>query len=634
MAVDGVRLSASAREAAATGWSGAAAPMIGYALTLLGTATAPVAVAWLTKLVIDGLTGAASLSELLGLAAGLAGTGVAAAILPHASRYLGSQIGRAMAATTTDRLFAATARFPGLRPFEDPRFLDRLRLAQEGTSRADGIVTEAFGLVRSAVTVIGFVGSLLVISPAMTLIVLCAAVPALVAQLKLSRRRTTLMWEIGPAERRQLFYSTLLSTIEAAKEIRLFNLGGFLRGRLMAELSTAQAGKRRMDRKELSAEGALALLSAVVAGGGLVWAIAAARTGTLTVGDVSMFTVAVVAVQGGLDTLVNGIAITDHNLRLFGHYVAVLRAEPDLVVPADPAPLPPLPPLRRGIELRDVWFRYSDDHPWILRGVDLFIPYGAAVALVGLNGAGKSTLVKLLCRFYDPSRGAILWDGADLRDVRPEALRERISGVFQDHMAYDFSARDNIGVGDVDARDDLDRIRAAARMAGVDELLAALPRGYDTLLTRMFASEEDREDSSTGVVLSGGQWQRTALARAFLRDGRDLMILDEPSSGLDPEAEADVHARMRHHRAGQTSLLISHRLNTVRDADLIVVLKDGAVAERGSHDELMAVDGTYARLFRLQARGYHETAPSDTAPSEPEARKEVKTECWTSSSTG
>jgi ATP-binding cassette subfamily B protein len=631
MTVDGARLSASAREAAAIGWSSAAVPMIGYALTLLGTATAPIAAAWLTKLVIDGLTGTASLAELLGLAAGLAGTGVAAAILPHCSRYLGSQIGRAMVAVTTDRLFAATARFPGLRPFEDPPFLDRLRLAQEGTSRADGIVTEAFGLVRSAVSVIGFVGSVLVISPAMALIVLCAAVPALVAQLKLSRQRTTMMWEIGPAERRQFFYGTLLSTIEAAKEIRLFNLGGFLRRRLMAELSTAHASKRRMDRRELSAEGALALLSAVVTGGGLVWAIAAARTGTLTVGDVSMFTVAVVAVQGALDTLVNGIAMTQHNLRLFGHYVAVIRAEPDLALPADPAPLPPL---RRGIELRDVWFRYSDDHPWILRGVDLFIPYGAAVALVGLNGAGKSTLVKLLCRFYDPSRGAILWDGADLRDVRPEALRERISGVFQDHMAYDFSARDNIGVGDVGARDDLSRIRAAARRAGVDELLTSLPRGYDTLLTRMFASEQDREDPSTGVVLSGGQWQRTALARAFLRDGRDLMILDEPSSGLDPEAEADVHARMRDHRAGQTSLLISHRLNTVRDADLIVVLKDGVVAERGGHDDLMAVDGAYARLFRLQARGYHGTPSRESAPGEPEERKEVKTECWTSSSTG
>ncbi|MEQ4724873.1 hypothetical protein [Nonomuraea sp. B19D2] len=183
-----MRLTASACEAAATGWSSAAVPMIGYAFTLLGMATTPVAVAWLTKLVIDGLTGTASLSELLGLAAGLAGTGVVAATLPHASRYLGGQIGRAIAVTTTDRLFAATARFPGLRPFEDPRFLDRLRLAQEGTSRADGIVTEAFGLVRSAVTVIGFVGSVLVISPAMTLIVLCAAVPALIAQLKLSRR--------------------------------------------------------------------------------------------------------------------------------------------------------------------------------------------------------------------------------------------------------------------------------------------------------------------------------------------------------------------------------------------------------------------------------------------------------------
>nr|SBO98650.1 ABC transporter, ATP-binding protein [Nonomuraea gerenzanensis] len=606
-----MRLTTCAREAAATAWSGAAWPMTGYAITLLASAAAPVATAWLTKLVIDGLTGTASLAELLGLAAGLAGTGVAAAILPHCSRYLGNQLGRAMAATTTDRLFAATARFPGLRPFEDPPFLDRLRLAQDGTSRADGIVTEAFGLLRSAVGVLGFLGAVLVISPVMAAVVVCAAVPALVAQLRLSRRRTAMMWEIGPAERRQLFYGSLLSTIEAAKEIRLFDLGGFLRGRLMAELATAHASKRRMDRAELSAEGALALLSAVVAGGGLVWAIAAARAGTLTAGDVSMFAVAVVAVQGGLDTLVNGIALSHLNLRLFGHYVAVVRAEPDLAVPAEPVPLPPL---RRGIELRDVWFRYSDEHPWILRGVDLLLPYGAAVALVGLNGAGKSTLVKLLCRFYDPSRGTILWDGVDLRDVRPEALRERISGVFQDHMTYDLSARDNIGVGDLAARDDLGRIRAAAQRAGVDELLAALPRGYDTLLTRLFISEQDREDAATGVVLSGGQWQRTALARAFLRDGRDLMILDEPSSGLDPEAEAEVHARMREHRAGRTSLLISHRLNTVRDADLIVVMRDGVVAERGGHDDLMAVDGTYARLFRLQARGYHGTDSRETAP--------------------
>ncbi|MEV4252008.1 ABC transporter ATP-binding protein, partial [Spirillospora sp. NPDC049652] len=263
------------------------------------------------------------------------------------------------------------------------------------------------------------------------------------------------------------------------------------------------------------------------------------------------------------------------------------------------------PPLRRGIEFRDVWFRYGDDLPWVLRGLDLTIPHGRAVALVGLNGAGKSTLVKLLCRMYDPVRGRILWDGEDIRDIPPEKLRDRVSAVFQDHMNYEMSARDNIAVGDLTALDDPSRLERAARRAGVHDRLAALPKGYDTPLTRMFALDGDG-DATSGVVLSGGQWQRLALARALVREDRDLMILDEPSSGLDPEAEHEVHTLMREHRRGGTSLLISHRLSAVRDADRVVVLEDGRITEQGTHDSLLEADGGYARLFRLQASGYQE----------------------------
>jgi ATP-binding cassette subfamily B protein len=290
---------------------------------------------------------------------------------------------------------------------------------------------------------------------------------------------------------------------------------------------------------------------------------------------------------------------------MLDHYVAVTQAGPDLPIPADPRPLPRL---SQGIRFTNVWFRYSDDHPWILRGLDLFIPAGKAVAIVGLNGAGKSTLVKLLCRFYDPERGSITWDGVDLRLVRPEDLRQRLTGVFQDHMSYDMSAADNISIGFVAAREDEARIRGAAQRAGIDDKLSSLPRGYDTLLSRMFFSEEDRDDPETGVQLSGGQWQRTALARAMFRGYRDLMILDEPSASLDPEAEADMHARIRRQRDGATSVLISHRLNTVRDADHIIVLEHGTIVESGPHHELMAAGGRYAGLFRLQAQGYAEAA--------------------------
>ena len=216
-------------------------------------------------------------------------------------------------------------------------------------------------------------------------------------------------------------------------------------------------------------------------------------------------------------------------------------------------------------------------------------------------------LVKLLCRFYDPTKGAILWDGVDIREADIGALRRGIGAVFQDFVEYDMTAAENIALSDVDGRTDLDRIVSAARQAGIHDKLATLPLGYDRLLTRMFFLEEDQDDPSTGVVLSGGQWQRLALARAFFRAKRDLMILDEPSAGLDAQAEQEIHAAVRRHAASRTCLLISHRLNAIRDADRVVVLADGRVTEQGDHDELMAAGSEYARLFTMQASGYQTT---------------------------
>lgn len=594
-------LAAAARASGATAWRAAPWSLAGYVLLMAAEGLAPVAVAWLTKLVIDGLVGSAPAAELVAVALALAGVGLLAAVLPHGSRFLAGQVERSFLAATSDQLFTVVGALPGLRRFEDPRFLDRLRLAQEGAASGGVMVIGVFQVGRSMITLVGFVGTLLVVSPVMTGVVLASAVPALLAHLRLSRRRAEMVWQVSPTERRQLFYQTLLSTVEAAKEIRLFGSAGFLRGRMMTHLRAANTARRRMDQRELTTEGVLAVLGAATAGGGLVWAITAAHAGALTVGDIALFIAAVAGVLGGLQTLVQSIADVHHGLLLFDHHLAVVRGEPDLALAVAPRRLPPL---RRGIALRDVWFRYSDEHPWVLRGVTLEIPADTAVAIVGLNGAGKSTLVKLLCRLYDPCHGTIHWDDVDLREVRPEELRARISGVFQDHMAYDLSARENVAIGDIASGDEPVRVRRAAGLAGVDRVLRALPRGYETPLTRMFFGEEDKSDPTTGVVLSGGQWQRVALARAFFRDGRDLMIMDEPSAGLDPRAEAEVHARMRRYRAGRTSLLISHRLNTVRDADTLVVIEDGLVVEQGSHDSLMREDGRYARMFRTQASGY------------------------------
>jgi ATP-binding cassette subfamily B protein len=578
--------------------------IVGELLMAVLTAVFPVVTAWLTKLVIDALVkgGPGGLEPLVWLACGLMGAGLGLALLPRVSVLVQQESGRAVARRVQDQLYRAVEGFAGLARFETPGFLDRLRLAQlMGAQSPAVLVQHCIGLAGGAITAIGFVGSLAVISPVMAVVVVVAAVPALVAQLRLSRRRAGMMWTLGPVERREYFFATLLSDVQAAKEIRLFGSGRFLRGRMMAERRTADAERRRMDVRDLLTQGGLVVLSAAVAGAGLLWAIVNAYRGVITAGDVTMQVAAIAGVQGALTMLTMSLAGAHSQLLLFEHVLAVVEAGPDLPVAAHPVPALAL---KRGIELRDVWFRYSDAHPWALAGVNLFLPAGEAVALVGRNGAGKSTLVKLLCRLYDPTKGEILWDGVDLRDMELTELRRRIGVVFQDFMHYDLTAAENIALGDIDALGDQERIMAAARLAGIHDTVERLPNGYDTLLSRIFGSEKDEGDPDTGVVLSGGQWQRLALARAFLRDKRDLLILDEPSSGLDAVAEHEVHTRLREHRRRRTSVLISHRLGAVRGADQIVVIDDGAIAEQGTHEQLIAADGLYAELFRLQASGY------------------------------
>ncbi|WP_412543949.1 ABC transporter ATP-binding protein [Longispora sp. K20-0274] len=585
-------------------WRSGPVLAVGYAAVTVLAGVVPVAAAWCTKLLLDRLAapGATGWSGLAPVAVVLAAAGLLGGLLPVAGRYLRARIDRSVSALAMDRLFRAVNRMAGLAGLENPVFRDRLRLAQQaGRSGASRLVDDGLGVAQSALTLAGFLGTLLVVNPWMAAVVVLAAVPALFAQVRMSRARAGVLWEIAPAERREFFYAELLSSLAAAKELRLLGLGDLFRRRMLAEMAVGHAAVEAQERREARTQGALAGLTAAVAGGGLLWAVWLAAAGRQSVGDVSVFVAAVAGVQLTLHGVTQRIAMAHHALLLFGHFRELETTGPDLPEAVEPRPVPAL---RTGIELRDVWFRYAEDQPWVLRGVDLFIPSGRAVALVGLNGAGKSTLVKLLCRFYDPTRGAILWDGVDLRELPVEGFRDRIGAVFQDYMQYELSVADNIGVGDVAAMGDRARIVAAARRAGADPTLAALPRGYDTLLSRMFVDATDREDPDTGVLLSGGQWQRVALARAFLRDQRDLMILDEPSSGLDAQAEHEVHQRLREHRSGATSVLISHRLGAVRDADEIVVLSGGRIHERGAHDDLLAAGGEYARLFRLQAAGY------------------------------
>jgi ATP-binding cassette subfamily B protein len=572
-------------------------------VAVLGGA-APVVVAWLTKIILDRIV-AGQDTDMLGVAVALAAAGVVVAVLPHVERYLRAELDRATGVVARERLFGALDRLRGLARLEDPSFQDRLRLAVDsGRISPPAVLAGTVDLARGALTIAGFAGSLMLISPMVTAVVLVGAIPVGVAEFTMARQRAKMLWEIEPWQRRELFYAQLLTSLDAAKEVRLFGLGRFFRSRMVAELRAVNKAERQVDRRAVGLQGLLAVLSAGIAGFGLVWVVRAAAAGEIGLGDVAVFVAAVGGVQAALGVGVDQAAQMHQALLLFDHYLHVGDVGPDLAVPVDPKPVPLL---RKGIQFRDVWFRYSADHPWVLSGVTFTIPAGQATALVGHNGAGKSTLIKLLCRLYDPCRGSILWDGVDLREFDVDELRTRIGAVFQDYMDYDLTAAENIALGDLSALGDQPRLHDAARRAGADTVITALPRGYDTMLSRIFTDSADRDDPSTGVLPSGGQWQRLALARAFLRDQRDLLILDEPSSGLDAEAEHDVHTRLRSHREGRTSVLISHRLGAVRDADQIAVLVDGRIADIGVHNELLARGGVYARLYDLQSRGYRES---------------------------
>ncbi|MEQ4726159.1 ABC transporter ATP-binding protein [Nonomuraea sp. B19D2] len=559
--------------------------------------------AWLMKAAIDELVASGDWVTIVRIAVGLICVSLVATCIPHASTYIRAEIERRVSVLAFTRLFDALDRFIGLARFEDSDFLDRLRLAQHSCGTTTQVSESILNVARATLTICGFVGSLLLINPFMAALAIVASLPVLVAEIALSKRRAKMYLEIGPIERREEFYNRLLSTVEAAKEVRLFGVGGFFRDRMMTDRRVANAEKRKVDQREAVLQGGLSLLSAAVSGAGLLWAFGLALTGELSVGSISVFVAALVGLQGSMTALTVDVARCHQGLLMFEHYMSITSAGADLEITAAPRKITAL---RHGIQFRDVWFRYADDHPWVLQGVTLYIPRGCTVALVGLNGSGKTTLVKLLCRLYDPTRGAVLWDGIDIRELDPLELRRRMSVMFQDFMEYDMSAGENISIGDISVPSDAKRVESAAKEAGVHRELSGLPRGYETLLSRLFAIPSTAKGSEIGVVLSGGQWQRVALARTFFRDQhrRDLMVLDEPSAGLDAAAEHEIHDSLRRLRRGRTSLLISHRLGSVRDADLIVVLCHGQVSEQGTHDTLLAANGIYARLFRLQASGY------------------------------
>jgi ATP-binding cassette subfamily B protein len=353
--------------------------------------------------------------------------------------------------------------------------------------------------------------------------------------------------------------------------------------------------ERNQQKYELRWKFFLNVLTSLVASGAFVIVAAEAFAGHLSLGDVTLYVNAVTSVQGGLGGIISSISGLNENALFYTYFTNLLALPQPLSLSESPHLVEKL---GSGIELRHVSFRYSEEHPWVLRDVNLYIPAGQCLALVGLNGAGKTTLVKLLLRFYDPSEGQILWDGTNIREFEPAALRRRIGAVFQDFMRYDLTAQENIGLGDIKHVEDIRRVREAAAKASIHDKIEQLPQGYQTTISLMFGGE------GPSVDLSTGEWQKIATARMFMRES-DLLILDEPTAALDAQAEHDTYNHFVELLAGRTSVLISHRFSTVRMADVIAVLENGKITEYGSHEQLLALAGTYAKLYTMQAEKYN-----------------------------
>ncbi len=478
--------------------------------------------------------------------------------------------------------------------FEDAKFYDSLQQAQrEATSRPIGMISQTFGLGQTLVTLVSMLIVLSQLAWWLPIVAILAPVPAFIANVRYGWWGYQMMRRQSPLRREMAYYGTLLTTDTYNKEIKLFTLGDFFI-RLFRSLSVQfynQARKLIIPRYLASFGWSLGSLVA----NGLIYLYVTIQTviGRITLGDLTFYTQAALGLGSSFQSLLSGISSTYENNLYVNTLFEFLDYQPRIVSPPDG-----IKPSGDGltIEFRHVSFAYPGrgEQGQALHDVSFTIHAGEAIALVGRNGAGKTTIVKLLTRLYDPDEGQILVNGRDIKEYDLAALREQIGVIFQDYVNYYLTASRNIGVGKVEAIDFLEGIQAAAAKSGANLVIEKLPDAYQTRLGKWF---------DQGQQLSGGEWQKIALARAFMRDAH-LLILDEPTSSLDPQAEYEVFARFRELTAGKSAIFISHRFSTVRLANRIIVLEEGRILEEGSHADLLARGGRYAELFTLQAQAY------------------------------
>jgi ATP-binding cassette subfamily B protein len=496
-------------------------------------------------------------------------------------------------------IIKSAIRLEGLYYFENPAFHNRRSLLERDAFHIPmNILRFAIDISSITVTLLSMVLLLFGLHPLIPFLIILSGIPDVLAQKKAHRLIYEGIKETAPEERRKGYFRSVLLEEQHAKEIRLYNLAGFFIKKYndsFGKIFDIVLPIRRRQIKNSILSRLLLSLATILP---YLWAIGKAARAEITPGQLILFMTAIVVIQQMMARTAQTLAGHQDVIYVMSELASWLRMKPDLT--SAPAEIeirrkPELPP---QVRISNLWFRYPGSDRDVLKGLDLEIPKGKSLAIVGKNGSGKTTLVKLLCRLYDPDEGGIYYDGADIRLMNLDDLRNSIAIIFQDFIRYHFTIKENIALRNGANGLSLNAVSEAAAMAGAAEFIEPLPQAYDTLLGNQYMG---------GRELSGGQWQRVALARAFFRNS-GLLILDEPTASLDIATEARIYAQFKKMTEGKTSLLISHRLSTVRIADHIAVIDDGKVIELGDHESLMDVGGIYNEMFDMQAERFRSSA--------------------------
>ena len=501
-------------------------------------------------------------------------------------------VGDRLTGYVTAQLIAAANRWHGLARFEDPAFADDLERARtQAATNGSDLLLYGTRAALALFTAIGLALVMVSVHPLAPLLLIGATLPQIMRQYEYVMRVGDRLYRQTPEARRLEYSREVLLVPDPAKDIRLYGLGPFFRARYADIFECTIVVVDRLRRQLLRRVVPATALAPLAAGAIYIYVVWLIIQGERTVGDLALYGGAATMLQAQLLSLGFEIGFLPQVFHYLPSLFRILEAPPDLPLPVHPRPAPRA--FREGIVFERVAFSYPGNPTPVLQDVSFHIAPEESVALVGRNGAGKTTLVKLLLRLYDPTAGRILLDGTDLRDYDLDELRRQMGVIFQDFVRYELTAGENIGLGQVEALSDSDRLHAAAASAGAGTLLRELPQGLDTQLGREFGGRE----------LSGGEWQKLALARAFVRDCQ-LLVLDEPTAALDVQTEYEVYRQFHELTRDRMTVLISHRFSTVRMAARILYLADGQIQEAGTHADLLAQDGEYARLYRLQAAQY------------------------------